>query len=47
MILDCAHYRDGARQNDEALPDWQVGYPLALTTMVVVLHRLLRRAGWL
>ncbi len=38
--------------NFDHMPElhWRVGYPLALTTMVVAglfLHRLLRRAGWL
>ena len=38
--------------NFEHMPElhWRVGYPLALTTMIVagfVLHRSLRRAGWL
>ncbi len=38
--------------NFDHMPElhWQVGYPLALTMMVVAglfLHRLLRRAGWL
>jgi magnesium transporter len=38
--------------NFEHMPElhWRIGYPLALTSMVVagfVLHRVLRRAGWL
>ena len=38
--------------NFDHMPElhWRVGYPLALTTMVVAglfLHRILRRAGWL
>jgi len=38
--------------NFDHMPElhWRVGYPLALTTMAVagvVLHRILRRAGWL